>query len=69
VRRQLASDNDSRVLGRVESTSGEGSKPLDLMELSRFIEVEKGGDLIAFIMAFFNLGPFPPLMRERGSSG
>lgn len=53
-RRQLASDSDSRVSGRSESTSGEGRKPLDLMELSKLIEVEEEGDFSAACMAFFH---------------
>lgn len=53
-RRQLASESDSRVLGKSESTSGEGRQPLDLIELSRFIEVEEEGDFRADCTAFFH---------------
>lgn len=53
-RRQLARERDSRVLGRSESTSGEGRKPLDLMELSKFIEVEEEGNFSAACMDFFH---------------
>lgn len=50
----MARERDSRVLGRSESTSGEGRKPLDLIELSKFIEVEEEGDFSTACMAFFH---------------